>query len=183
LMRSARWLNRGKWYYYPDEALDLLQKSVWLGKLVGEPSGNNQGAACGRLSPAFGCAARDPYAAMLAVLEERERTKKKPGRPPDLTLEEQLVVALSFWREYRTHYPLVLDWQGGESPIGRSTRAGGKCAPALGRFPAAGQEAARAAGRLAVVVVDVSESPVEGPQKSSAPSTAARRSATPSRAR
>lgn len=44
----------------------------------------------------------DRFEAMLTALAEREAVKKKRGRPPDLNLEQQLLLALPFWRESRT---------------------------------------------------------------------------------
>jgi hypothetical protein len=67
------------------------------------------------------------YAAMLAAYERWAQAKKKPGRPPALSLEEQLVLALEFWREYRTHYHLAVDWQVDESTVAPHHRTGGKC--------------------------------------------------------
>lgn len=54
----------------------------------------------------------ETFAAMLERLERREQAKKKQGRPPDLSLAEQLVITLRFWREYRTHYHLAVEWAG-----------------------------------------------------------------------
>jgi Mn-dependent DtxR family transcriptional regulator len=79
----------------------------------------------------------ETFSTMLEVLERREQVKKKKGRPPDLGLEEQLVLALQFWREYRTHYHLAVEWQVAENTVRRTTRAGGRCAHQVGRFRAA----------------------------------------------
>ena len=43
----------------------------------------------------------ETFEAMLAVLVAREAAKRKRGRPPDLSLEEPLLLALQFWREDR----------------------------------------------------------------------------------
>lgn len=42
---------------------------------------------------------RPTYELMRSVLEARETTKKRSGRPPALCLEDQLILTLSFWRE------------------------------------------------------------------------------------
>jgi DDE superfamily endonuclease/Helix-turn-helix of DDE superfamily endonuclease len=80
------------------------------------------------------------YAAMLAAYERWARAKRKPGRPPALSLEEQLVLALEFWREYRTHYHLANDWQVDESTVRRTTRAGGERTRQERGFPPAGAQ-------------------------------------------
>ena len=122
---------------------------------------------------------RTTYKAMLAELERQHAAKKKSGRPPVLSLERQLVLALQFWREYRTHYHLAVEWGVQESTVRRSierventlVKSGAFALPARPRVGGADQ-------RWEVVVVDVTERPVERPKKSSAPATAARRGAT-----
>ena len=49
---------------------------------------------CGVNRPTFG--------AMLEVLEEAERAKRKPGRPSKLVLADPLLLTLQYRREYRT---------------------------------------------------------------------------------
>ena len=44
----------------------------------------------------------ETFAEMEAVLIEREGRKKKSGRPAALSVTEQLLMTLEFWREYRT---------------------------------------------------------------------------------
>jgi hypothetical protein len=41
---------------------------------------------------------------MLAVLYKHESHKKKSMRPPELSLQDQLLVALQHWRAYRSHF-------------------------------------------------------------------------------
>jgi hypothetical protein len=45
---------------------------------------------------------------MLHVLRAYEQKKVKPGRPPTLSLEDQLLMALQYWREYRTYFHIGL---------------------------------------------------------------------------
>ncbi|MGM9319378.1 hypothetical protein [Deinococcus aquaticus] len=42
----------------------------------------------------------ETFAEMEIVLGQRERSKKKSGRPPALNAGEQLLLTLEFWREY-----------------------------------------------------------------------------------
>ena len=46
------------------------------------------------------------FATMLQVLREHEQQKVKPGRPPALALEDQLLMTLQYWREYRTYFSI-----------------------------------------------------------------------------
>lgn len=52
----------------------------------------------------------ETYVEMHEVLQSWAATKKKSGRPAALVLGEQLILALEFWREYRTYFHLGQDW-------------------------------------------------------------------------
>ena len=60
------------------------------------------------------------YQDMRAVLEERKNYKKKQGRTPALDLDDQLILSLSFWREYRSGHHLSLEWEVNETTIRRT---------------------------------------------------------------
>lgn len=47
---------------------------------------------------------------MVNALEQREQQKTKKGRTADLSLEDQLLLALQYWREYRTYFHLSVSW-------------------------------------------------------------------------
>ena len=122
---------------------------------------------------------RETFDTMLAVLTRREAAKKKKGRPPDLTLEQQLLLALQFWREYRTHYHLAIEWQVAENTVRRTLQRVEDTLVKSGAFALPGRrKVGGVESHWQVLVVDVTESPVERPKKSSAPATRARRSAT-----
>ncbi|MEZ5448334.1 MAG: transposase family protein [Thiolinea sp.] len=46
------------------------------------------------------------FTELLAALEQAERAKLKPGRPSPLSLADQLLLTLGYWREYRTLFHL-----------------------------------------------------------------------------
>ena len=122
---------------------------------------------------------RATFAAMLAELERRQAAKKKIGRPPVLTLERQLVLTLQFWREYRTQYHLAAEWGLQESTVRRTIERVENTLVKSGAFALpARPQAGGADQQWEVVIVDVTERPVERPKKSSAPATPAKRSAT-----
>ena len=123
---------------------------------------------------------RATYAAMLTELEGRHAVKKKPGRPPVLGLEKQLVLTLQFWREYRTQYHLAAEWNIQESTVRRTIERVENTLIKSGAFALpARPKAGGAEQQWEVVIVDVTERPVERPKKSSASATQARKSATP----
>ena len=121
----------------------------------------------------------DTFEAMLAVLVGREAAKKKRGRPPDLSLEQQLLLTLQFWREYRTLYHLAMEWQVGENTVCRTIKRVEDTLIKSGAFALPARPKAGGSDQAwSVVVVDVTEHPVERPKESSANATAAKRSAT-----
>jgi hypothetical protein len=50
------------------------------------------------------------FAEMAAVLSLYEGRKKRSGRPAALSVAQQLLLTLEFWREYRTFAHLGDDW-------------------------------------------------------------------------
>ncbi len=105
------------------------------------------------------------FAKMLDVLQAREVKKKKRGRTPALCLADQLVLTLSFWREYRTHFHLSEDWGVDESTVRRTIERVEDALIRSGEFSLPGRKALRDDHTLEVVVVDIAESPVERPKK------------------
>ncbi len=59
--------------------------------------------------------------AMVNALENfrLENHKDRRGRRAILTLEEQVLVALEYWREYRTYFHIGTNWEVSESTICR----------------------------------------------------------------
>jgi hypothetical protein len=41
---------------------------------------------------------------MVKVMAAEKVLAKKSGRPSKLSIEDQILVALEYWREYRTHF-------------------------------------------------------------------------------
>lgn len=120
------------------------------------------------------------FATMLEVLQEAERDKKKPGRSPALCLEDRLLLTLSYWREYRTRFHIAACYGIYESTANRIITKVENVLLASGRFVLPRRQEPQAAEHeLVVVVIDSTETPIERPEKSSAATTAARKSATP----
>ena len=116
---------------------------------------------------------------MLQVLREHAQQKAKPGRPPTLSLENQLLMTLQYWREYRTYFHIGLSWGVDESVVCRTVHKIEDLLSKNKSFHVPGKKKLCARGTpFAVVVVDVAESPVERPQKNSGNTTVGRRSAT-----
>lgn len=116
---------------------------------------------------------------MVQVLREHEQQKVKPGRPPKLSLEDQLLLTLQYWREYRTYFHLGLSWGIDESVVCRTVQRIENLLIKSKTFHVPGKKKLRDGGSaFAVIVVDVAEMPVERPQKNSVHTTVGRKNAT-----
>lgn len=117
------------------------------------------------------------FARMVEALKQRERQKKKKGRDADLCLEDQLLLTLQYWREYRTYFHLSVSWRVSESTVCRTVHRVENALIKARCFHLPGKKKRReAAHEFEVLVVDASETPIERPQKNSAAATAARKS-------
>ena len=122
---------------------------------------------------------RHTFAAMLEALQAAEAAKIKPGRPCKLSLEDQLLLMLLYWREYRTLFHLGAAMGVSEGTASRRVRWVEDVLIGAGRFalPKRTERFAGLQGSLKVVAVDATETPVERPKKNSAAATAASASA------
>ena len=121
---------------------------------------------------------------MLQVLRDHEQRKVKPGRLSTLLLENQLLVALQYWREYRTYFHIGLSWDLEEAAVCRTVQKREYLLFKSTAFHGPGKKKLRAGGTpFDVIVVDVAESPVERPPKNSGTTIVGRRSAIPKKRR
>lgn len=120
------------------------------------------------------------FADMLEALHDWHRRKTRAGRPPALRLEEQLMLTLEFWREYRTFCHLGQDWGIHEATAHRAVVRVEDALLATGRFSLPGWRALHADNTVwTAVLVDVSEIPCERPKKTRNAGIAGRKSAIP----
>jgi hypothetical protein len=119
---------------------------------------------------------RETFEQMLAVLKTSEQQKKRSGRPSKLSLENQLLLTLMYWREYRTQFHIAKSYGIHEANANRIIRKVESALAASGAFSLPGKRAAHSdeGVELSFVIVDVTETPVEKPKKSSDATTAAR---------
>jgi hypothetical protein len=116
---------------------------------------------------------------MLCVMQERERNKKKSGRTPALTIQEQVLCTLEFWREYPTYFHHGLDWGVHETTAQRIVERVENTLIKSGKFALPGKrKLIDSSLNFEVIVVDVTEHPIERPKKSNELITVARRSVT-----
>jgi hypothetical protein len=100
------------------------------------------------------------------------------GRRPTLSVADQLLLTLCYWREYRSQFHVASSFGVSEATVCRTVK---KVEGALlkdQRFHLPGKKALHDGSLdLTVIVVDASEQRIERPQKNSVVSTPARRNA------
>ena len=120
------------------------------------------------------------FATLLQVVREQAQKTVKPGRPPTLSLADQLFMSRQDWREYRTSFPLGLSWGVDESVVCRTVQKSEHQLLQSNVFPVPGKQPWRAASTpWEVLVVAGAESPGERPPKNSGETRAGRRHALP----
>ena len=107
--------------------------------------------------------------------------KTKSGRPSALSLEEQILLALTYWREYRTLYHISMDFGIHESSASSIIHKLEDVLIDSGNFDLPKKLPSRVDDDInwSVVIVDVTETPIERPKKTKKTTTAARRNNTP----
>jgi hypothetical protein len=108
----------------------------------------------------------ETFAEMVGVLEAKARQKRKPGRPSKLSIANQLLMTLQYWREYQTYFHIAQSWGVDESTAHRMIRAVETALVESGRFALPGKKKLHDADcEIKVLVVDATETPVERPKK------------------
>jgi hypothetical protein len=123
----------------------------------------------------------ETFQRMVELVSKRlAKTRRKSGRPPKLSVEDQVLLTLEYWREYRTLFHLATSWGLHESNVCRVIRRVEDILTKSQAFKLPGKKKLQLADHeIEFVVVDVAETPVERPKKSRKPTTAARRSGIP----
>lgn len=103
---------------------------------------------------------------MVTVLEEKVRQKRKQGRPSKLSIANQVLMTLQYWRSYRTYFHIAQSWSVDESTAHRIIRSVEDTLIKSGRFALPGKKKLQAADHeIEVLIVNVTETPVERPKK------------------
>lgn len=121
---------------------------------------------------------RSTFESMVEILKKAEALKKaRGGRPNHLGMEDRLLLALSYWREYRTYFHIAVDFNVSEATCFRTVRWVENCLVKSGEFALPGRKSLQAMTEEDVVLIDASESPIERPKKSRSGITQEKRSA------
>jgi hypothetical protein len=123
---------------------------------------------------------RETFDQMLSIIDKG----RKFGRPTKLSQADQLLMTLMYWREYRTEFHIAQSYGISESTVCRTIK---KVEDLLGRsrkFRLPGKKALQPSqAQFQVVLVDVSEQPIERPKKVKNGITVAKKGAIPKKLR
>lgn len=117
---------------------------------------------------------RGTFEEMLQVVE-----KGLPdfGRPPKLSRADQLLMTLMYWREYRTEFHIAQSYGVSEATVCRTIHKVEDVLVRSKKFRLPGKKALQPSDTVfEVILVDVSEQPVERPKKARNSITVAKRS-------
>ena len=120
---------------------------------------------------------RETFGLMLQVFEKGLR---EFGRPTKLSRADQLLMTLMYWREYRTEFHIAQSYGVSEATVCRTIQKVENALVRSGKFRLPGKKTLQASDTVfEVILVDVSEQPIERPKKANNGITAAKRSDIP----
>lgn len=121
----------------------------------------------------------ETFEQMIELLRPDLDRSGKRGGQCKLRVEDQLLVVLEYWREYRTQFHIATSWGLSESAVCRLISKIETLLMNSGKFRLPGKKQLyQNAGTWEVLAVDVTESPIERPKKNSELTTVARKSST-----
>jgi len=122
---------------------------------------------------------KETFAQMVQILEKQRENKIKTGRPSKLSLENQVLMTLEYLREYRTYFHIAQHWGINESTAYRIIRKVEDILVKSTEFRLPGRkELLKSDSQLEIVVVDVTETPIERPKKNKKATIVAKRKST-----
>jgi len=123
---------------------------------------------------------RKTFDTMVTILKEAHRIKKsKGGRPNKLTVEEMLLMALEYMREYRTYLHIATSYGIAESNAFEAIRWVENVLIKSEEFRLPGRKALlKSDNEFEIVLIDATETPIERPKKNNESFILEKRSAT-----
>jgi len=117
---------------------------------------------------------REMFEKMLKVVKTGLRDF---GRKPKLSREDQLLMTLMYWREYRTEFHIGITYEVSEATVCRTIQKIENVLMQSGEFRLPGRKALQPSDTvIEVVLIDATEQAIERPKKSNAGITAVKRS-------
>lgn len=113
---------------------------------------------------------KDTFIEMSSIIREAEnRRMSRGGKPPYLGIEDRLLMALEYLREYRTYFHLGQSYGLSESACYRNCKWVEDVLIKSRAFPLPGKKVLlKSDTEFEVILVDATESPIERPKKKSA---------------
>jgi hypothetical protein len=107
---------------------------------------------------------RETFAQMTDLMQQAAQSKGKGGVKAKLSLEDQILVTLQYWREYRTYFHIANDWEVSESTICRIVKKVENVLIKSEKFRLAGKKSLWQKQPSAIIAIDVTETKVERPK-------------------
>ena len=110
---------------------------------------------------------RSTFKKMIEILEEAEKKKKvRGGKPNSLALEERLLMALEYLREYRTYFHVASSYGISESSCYRNIKWIEDTLIKHKDFALPGRKALlKSDMEYDIILIDATETPIERPKK------------------
>jgi hypothetical protein len=123
---------------------------------------------------------KETFAAMVEDLSNAYAEKhQRRGRHSKLPIEDQLFMSLKYWRQYVTQKELAFEFEVGEATVHDVIVWVENTLIKSGKFSLPGKKVLLEDNEIEIVLVDVTESPVERPKKNNANGTREKRNDTP----
>lgn len=155
----------------------IVLKTFMFWKVLSKYSASSFKRATGLHKPVF-------LELVEIITDYKAGHRKSPhrGRKAVLGIEDQLLMVLMYLREYRTQYHIGLTYGLSESTVCETIRSVEDIIIKDNRYHLPGKKSLLDTGNpIEVVLVDVSESPVERPKKSNGDTIQAKRKSIPTR--
>ena len=121
---------------------------------------------------------KETFIEMCKIVQAVESQKIR-GRNPELSVQNQVLLTLTFWREYRTMFHLGQDWGLHESNVSRLVRRIEDILIRSGKFSLPSKRRLLEEDSLTYTIVDVTEMTIERPKKNKRDVIREKRSGTP----
>lgn len=102
---------------------------------------------------------------VLVVKDWRVKNHKKDGRTPNLCVEDQILMLLEYYREYRTYFHLGLSYNLDESNVQRTIEKIEQILFESGYFRLKGKRVLISSDSIKSIRIDVTECKVQRPKK------------------
>ena len=112
---------------------------------------------------------KDIFHIMVLIVKTHEQKRKiKDGRTSNLSIEDQILMTLEYYREYRTYFHLGTDYGLHESNAQRTIEKIESILLKSGYFSLSGKKGLLSTEKIKTVLTDATETPVYRPKKKSA---------------